>query len=60
MHDSEEKATHRLLVPLPKSKEGVPYNMDEDEEEATTAAVGGESVRDNDDANKDTGDMLVA
>ena len=46
-------------MPLPKSKKGVPDNMDEDDEEATVVAAVGESVKDNDDANKDTGDMLV-
>ena len=48
MHDSKEKATHRLLVPLPKSKEGVHDDMDEDEEEAFAA---GDSSKDSDDAN---------
>ena len=60
MHDSEEKATHRLLVPLPKSKEGVPDDMDEDEEEAAAATVG-DSTEDDDDADtdKDTGNLPV-
>ena len=61
MHDSKEKATHRLPMPLPKSKEGVPDDMDEDEEKAITTAIG-DSTKDDDDndANKDTGDLPVA
>ena len=58
-HDSEEKATHRPPVPLPKSKDGVLEDMDEDEEEAV-ATVRGDSFEDDADADKDTGDLLVA
>ena len=53
---SEENANHRLLVPLPKSKEEVSNDMDEDEEEAARV-VAGDSIEDNDDADKDTGEQ---
>ena len=55
----EEKATHRLLMPLSKSKEGVPDDMDEDEEEEA-AATARDSTEEDVDADKDTGDLLVA
>ena len=44
----------QLLVPLPKSKEGGPDDMDEDEEEAAAVVA-----RDSND-DKDTGDQPVA
>ena len=59
MHDSKEKAIHRHLIPLPKSKEGVTDDMSEDEEEAVLT-IAGDSTEDDDSTDKDIGDMLVA
>ena len=59
MHDSKEKAIHRHLIPLPKSKEGVIDDMSEDEEEAVLT-IAGDSTEDDDSTDKDIGDMLVA
>ena len=61
MHDSEEKAIHRLIVPLPKSKVRVPNDLDKDEEEAATAAAAaGDSIEDINDADTDTLDLPIA
>ena len=61
MHDSEEKVIHRLPMPLSRSKEGVPDDMDEDEEEATVGEVGDSTKdEDDDDTNNETSDLPIA
>ena len=60
MHESKEKAFYRLSVPLPKSKDGVSIDMEEDEEGEAVAAIGEQAEDDSDNTEEDTVDLPTA